>query len=66
MMMDIVLPLAAGLVGIGTGIFLGRIKKRAVVKEVFVTEVKETVIIQKPTRASSGLAQKVRQILDKE
>ena len=58
MMMDIVLPLAAGLVGIGTGILLGRLTKRTVVKE--------TVIIQKPTRASSGLAQKVRQILDKE
>ena len=58
MMMDIVLPLAAGLVGIGAGVLLGRLTKRTVVKE--------TVIIQKPTRASSGLAQKVRQILDKE
>ena len=58
MMMDIVLPLAAGLVGIGAGVLLGRLTKRTVVKE--------TVVIQKPTRASSGLAQKVRQILDKE
>ena len=58
MMMDIVLPLAAGLVGIGAGVLLGRLTKRTVVKE--------TVVIQKPMRASSGLAQKVRQILDKE
>ena len=58
MIVDIVLPLAAGLVGIGAGILLGRLTKHTVVKE--------TIVIQKPMRASSGLAQKVRQILDKE